>query len=116
MGYIATFGPISGNRTMVGLVGLQLIFTLISIQVNARFAMGWWPVKIAVLFNIVVQLGWGLIDCLVSGMILSAVNGHGMSITVGIVISALLTWVIIVFGIKWFHVFERYADHLTFYD
>ncbi|OQU95403.1 hypothetical protein CLAIMM_01621 [Cladophialophora immunda] len=91
--YIGTFGPMSGNRTLV----------------NARYTMGWYPSRLAALFNVVVQIGWGLVDCLVAGLILSAVNGGGMTVIVGVIIAALGTWLIITFGIKWFHIYERYA-------
>jgi hypothetical protein len=46
-------------------------------------------------------------DCLVGGLLLSAVNGEGMSVIVGIVIVALITWVVVTFGIKWFYKFEQ---------
>ncbi|EXJ90184.1 hypothetical protein A1O1_03283 [Capronia coronata CBS 617.96] len=91
-GYIASFGPISGNRTLV----------------IARYSMGWWPSRICVILNWVIEMGYGLVDCLVAGLILSAVNGRGMSVIVGIVISAVITWVVATFGIKWFHTFERW--------
>lgn len=53
--------------------------------------MGWWPSKICVVLNWVIEIGYGLVDCLIAGLLLSAVNGHGMSPIVGIVISALIT-------------------------
>lgn len=90
-GYIATFGPLSGNRTLI----------------VARYAMGYWPSRLCVLLNIVIELGYGLIDSLVAGLMLTAVNGHGMSVVTGIVVSSLITWVVATFGIKWFHTFER---------
>lgn len=93
-GYISTFGPISGNRTLV----------------VARYTMGYWPSKIAVIFNIVVMLGYGLVDCLLAGQILSAVSPNGsLSIIVGTIIAAVISLVICAFGIKLFHVYERYA-------
>ena len=49
--YIATFGPKSGNRTMI----------------FSRYSMGWWPSKIVVVLNIIVLLGYGMIDCVVAG-------------------------------------------------
>ncbi|KAF2000358.1 hypothetical protein P154DRAFT_598772 [Amniculicola lignicola CBS 123094] len=91
--YIATFGPRSGLRTLS----------------FAKYAMGWWPSKLCVLLNLVIELGYGLIDCLVGGLLLSAVNGGGMSVIVGIVIVALITWVVATFGIHWFHKFESYV-------
>lgn len=92
--YTASFGPRSGNRT--------LIF--------ARYTMGWYPAKIVVLLNIIVLLGYALIDCVVAGQILSAVSTNGsMSVIVGIVIVAVITWVITTVGYQAFHYYERYA-------
>lgn len=92
--YIATWGPISGNRTM--------IFT--------RYTFGWWPSKLIVILNLIVLLGYSLIDLVVAGQILSAVSSHGsLSVVVGIIIVAVITWVVTTFGIKIFHSYMRYA-------
>lgn len=69
--------------------------------------MGYWPAKIACFLNIIIMVGYGTIDCIVGGQILSAVSGGTMSIVVGIVIVALVSWVVAVFGIKIFHIYER---------
>lgn len=91
--YMSTFGALSGNRTVV----------------VARFAMGYWPAKLAALFNIVINVGYGLIDCVVSGQILSAVSGGTLSPIVGIIVTALITWAVSTFGIKLFHPYQGYA-------
>ncbi|KAF2787725.1 hypothetical protein K505DRAFT_257077 [Melanomma pulvis-pyrius CBS 109.77] len=91
--FIATFGPKSGNRTMI----------------FARYIMGWWPSKLVVILNIIVLLGYCLIDCVVAGQILSAVSTSDMSVAVGIVVVALITWGITTFGYQIFHYYERYA-------
>lgn len=91
--YISTFGPRSGNRAMI----------------FARYTMGWWPSKIVVILNIIVLLGYALLDCVIAGQILSAVSTHNMSIVVGIIIVALITWVLTTFGYQIFHYYERYA-------
>lgn len=92
--YVATFGPSSGNRTMV----------------FARYSMGWYPAKIIVILNIVVLLGYSLLDAVVAGQMLSAVSGtSNLNIVVGIVIVAVITWVITAFGYTVFHMYERYA-------
>jgi NCS1 nucleoside transporter family len=92
--YIATFGPKSGNRSMV----------------FARYTMGWYPAKLVVILNIIVLLGYCLIDAVVAGQILSAVSPNGsLSVIVGIVIVALLTWAVTIFGYSVFHLYERYA-------
>ena len=92
--YIATWGPKSGNRT--------LIF--------ARYTFGWWPSKLIVILNLIVLLGYSLIDLVVAGQILSAVSSNGsLPVVVGIIIVAIITWVISTFGIKIFHIYMRYA-------
>ena len=92
--YIATWGPVSGNRTMV----------------FARYTFGWWPGKLIVILNLIILLGYSLIDLVVAGQILSAVSTNGdLSVVVGIIIVAVICWVITTFGISSFHVYERYA-------
>ncbi|PLB33298.1 purine-cytosine permease family protein [Aspergillus candidus] len=92
--WMATWGPVSGVRTMV----------------LGRYCMGWWPSKIVVLLNLVQMLGYSLIDCVVGGQILSAVSPNGsMSVAVGIVIVAVVSWAVATFGIRIFHYYERFA-------
>ena len=46
--------------------------------------MGWWPSKLIVLLNLIVLLGYSLIDCVIAGQILSAVSPNGsLSVVVG---------------------------------
>ncbi|KAI4234197.1 MAG: hypothetical protein L6R40_006856 [Gallowayella cf. fulva] len=92
--YTSTFGPQSGNRTMI----------------LGRFFMGYWPSKIACLLNIILQIGWGIIGCIVAGQMFSAINGKGLTIAVGCVIAALLIGGIATFGIAYIHVVERWAS------
>ncbi|KAL8710762.1 MAG: hypothetical protein Q9220_004780 [cf. Caloplaca sp. 1 TL-2023] len=91
--YMSIWGPQSGNRTMI----------------VARYFMGYWPAKLACILNMILMIGYGVIDCIIGGQILSAVSGGGMSVVVGIVIVALVSWLIAVFGMAVFHVYERWA-------
>ncbi|KAL3474207.1 permease for cytosine/purines, uracil, thiamine, allantoin-domain-containing protein [Aspergillus californicus] len=92
--WMATWGPISGIRTMV----------------LGRYTMGWWPSKLIVILNLIQMVGYCLINCVVCGQILSAVSPNGkMSVAVGIVIIAVISWVIATFGIRVFHYYERFA-------
>ncbi|KAE8392920.1 hypothetical protein ETB97_006144 [Aspergillus alliaceus] len=91
--YMSTFGPASGNRTMV----------------VARYFMGYYPSKICCLLNIVIMLGYGMIDCLVGGQVLSAVGDGRVSVVGGTIIVAAITWIVVVFGMSVFHKYERWA-------
>ena len=85
-------------RTVVLISGLQVI---------ARYFMGYYPSKIACLLNIVIMLGYGMIDCLVGGQVLSAVANGNISVVAGVIIVAAITWVVVVFGMSLFQVYER---------
>lgn len=92
--FVSTFGPRSGCRSLV----------------FARYNMGWWPSKLVVALNIVVYIGYSLIDSVVAGQILSAVSPHGsLSVAVGIVVVAVVAWVFTTFGYGIVHAYERYA-------
>ncbi|KAL4873302.1 hypothetical protein BDV12DRAFT_100162 [Aspergillus spectabilis] len=92
--WMATWGPISGIRTMA----------------FGRYTMGWWPSKLIVILNLIQMIGYCLINCVVCGQILSAVSPNGsLSVAVGIVIIAVISWIIATFGIRVFHYYERFA-------
>jgi NCS1 nucleoside transporter family len=92
--WIATWGPISGIRTMVW----------------GRYAMGWYPSKLIVALNIIVMLGYALLVAIIGGQVLSAVSPNGsMSVVVGIIVVSVITWGVTCFGISVFHYYERFA-------
>ncbi|KAI5459714.1 permease for cytosine/purines, uracil, thiamine, allantoin-domain-containing protein [Mariannaea sp. PMI_226] len=91
--YMATWGPASGNRTMVVL----------------RYFFGFWPSKLPAFLNVVLMVGYTTIDCIIGGQVLSAVSGGHMSILVGVFVVAIVTLTIAVFGMAIFHKYERYA-------
>lgn len=73
--------------------------------------MGYWPAKLACILNMIMQIGWGIIGCIIAGQMFSAINGKGLSIAVGCVISALCIGLVATFGIAIVHTFERFAPH-----
>ena len=91
--YMSTWGPVSGNRTMV----------------VTRFFMGYYPAKLCTLLNIILMVGWGTIDAIIGGQVLSAVSGGTMTIAVGIVIVSVVVLIIATFGMKIFQLYERYV-------
>jgi purine-cytosine permease-like protein len=74
--------------------------------------MGYWPSKICAILNIVIMLGYGMIDCLVGGQVLSAVADGKMTVIVGIIIIAVISWLVVVFGMSIFQKYERYGSSL----
>jgi purine-cytosine permease-like protein len=108
--YMSIWGAQSGSRTMVcsstSILPNQTS-VMMKTQVVARYFMGYWPSKLCALLNIVIMVGYGMITCIIGGQILSAVSGGSLSIIVGIVIVALISWVVAVFGMAVFHQYER---------
>lgn len=78
--------------------------------------MGYWPSKLCALLNIFIMLGYGMVDCIVGGQVLSAVSGGGMSVIVGVIIIAIVTWAVVLFGMQLFHIYERYASKTALYS
>ena len=74
--------------------------------------MGYYPSKICALLNIVIMLGYGMVDSIVGGQVLSAVAGNNMTVSVGVVIVVIVTWVVVLFGMKIFYIYERYTSPL----
>lgn len=81
-------------------------------QVVARYFMGYYPSKICALLNIVIMLGYGMVDSIVGGQVLSAVAGNHMTVSVGVVIIVIVTWIVVLFGMRLFHIYERYTFSL----
>lgn len=55
-----------------------------------------------------------MVNLVVVGQLLSAVSDYTMSITVGIIIVAILSYVISIFGFKLIHTYEKYSWIVTF--
>ena len=71
--------------------------------------MGYWPSKLASILNVIMQIGWGIIGCIIAGQMFSAINGKGLNIAVGCVIAAICIGAIATFGIAIVHTVERFA-------
>ncbi|KAF7318258.1 hypothetical protein HMN09_00334300 [Mycena chlorophos] len=75
----------------------------------ARYSMGWYPNKIIAALNTITQLGWAAVASITAGLALQAVSNGRVSIAVGIVIVAIVSFVISFIGLKAILVWERYA-------
>ncbi|KAF2670140.1 hypothetical protein BT63DRAFT_424097 [Microthyrium microscopicum] len=75
----------------------------------SRYSFGFWGAKLCSVLNVIVGGGFAVVNYVVVGQILSAVSDYKMSITVGIVIIAVLSYIISLFGFKLIHTFEKYS-------
>lgn len=67
------------------------------------------------LLNSIIMLEHSMIDCLLGEQVLSAVGDGRMTVVVCIINIAVLTWVVVLFGMRLFHIHERWgmdsSDH-----
>ena len=82
--------------------------------VTSRYSFGFWGAKLCAVLNVLVAVGFAVVNCVVVGQILSAVSDYTISITVGIVIIAIISYIVSVFGFKLIHTFEKYSWISTF--
>ncbi|KAJ6109185.1 hypothetical protein N7486_001419 [Penicillium sp. IBT 16267x] len=93
VGYMSTWGPQSGNRTLI----------------VSRYFMGYYPSKICCALNIFTNIGYSMINSVVGGQVISMVSGGQISVLVGIVVVAFTSWVMAMFGMRIFQIYERFA-------
>ncbi|KIW14564.1 hypothetical protein PV08_07348 [Exophiala spinifera] len=80
----------------------------------SRYAFGIWGSKFCGLLNIIVNIGFGTINCIVAGQLLSAVSGGSLTIVVGIVVVCVGSFVISFFGFRLIQKYESVAWFLIF--
>ena len=91
--YTGTLGPKLGLRQIAA----------------SRYSFGFYGAKLCSALNVVVGAGFAVVNVVVVGQILSAVSDYRMSLAVGCVIIALVSYVLSVFGFRLIHTFEKYA-------
>ncbi|GCE25212.1 cytosine permease [Dictyobacter alpinus] len=91
--FFSTLGPKLGLRQMT----------------ITRFSFGWWGTIIMALFNIAACIGWSAVNVIVGGQLVKALSHGAVPAWVGILIIAVLTTVVSIYGYKYVHRYERYA-------
>ena len=66
------------------------------------------------MLNVIVGGGFAVVNVVVCGQILSAVSDYKMTISVGCVIVAVISYVVSVFGFRIIHTFEKYSWIMAF--
>ncbi|KAF2198242.1 purine-cytosine permease [Delitschia confertaspora ATCC 74209] len=95
--FFSTFGPRFGLR--------QMVFS--------RFWFGWYGVKLIACFNILACIGWSSVNCIVGAQLINAVNGDVPGYA-GIIIIAICTFLVCLFGYKIVHAYEFWSWIPTF--
>ncbi|GER86589.1 cytosine permease [Dictyobacter vulcani] len=91
--FFSTLGPKLGLRQMT----------------ITRFSFGWLGTIIMALFNIAACIGWSAVNVIVGGQLVQALSHGAVPAWAGILIIAVLTTVVSIYGYKYVHRYERYA-------
>jgi NCS1 nucleoside transporter family len=91
--FFSTLGPKLGLRQMT----------------ITRFSFGWWGAVILALFNIAACIGWSAVNVIVGGQLAQALSNGTIPGWVGIIVIALLTTAVSIYGYKYVHYYERFA-------
>jgi NCS1 nucleoside transporter family len=91
--FFSTLGPKLGLRQMT----------------ISRFSFGWVGSIVMALFNVAACIGWSAVNVIVGAQLVQALSGGAIPNWVGILIIALLTTFVSLYGYKYVHHYERYA-------
>ena len=75
----------------------------------SRYAFGVWGSKFCGFLNIIVNAGYAVISCVIGGELISAVSEETVPLALGVVIIALLGFIISFLGFKIIHLYESMA-------
>jgi NCS1 nucleoside transporter family len=91
--FFSTLGPKLGLRQMT----------------ISRFSFGWVGGIIMALFNVAACIGWSTVNVIVGGQLIAALSNGAVPRWLGILIIAILTTIVSIYGYKYVHRYERYA-------
>jgi NCS1 nucleoside transporter family len=91
--FFSTLGPKLGLRQMT----------------ISRFSFGWVGGIIMALFNSAACIGWSVVNVIIGGQLIAALSGGRVPSWAGILILAILTTLVSIYGYRYVHRYERYA-------
>lgn len=91
--FFSTLGPKLGLRQMT----------------ISRFSFGWVGAMIMALFNVAACIGWSTVNVIIGGQLVNALSGGAVPAWVGVLIIAVLTTLVSIYGYRYVHSYERIA-------
>ncbi len=91
--FFSTLGPKLGLRQMT----------------ISRFSFGWIGSIIMALFNVAACIGWSAVNVIVGGQLVVALSNNAVPRWAGIILIALLTTLVSIYGYRYVHWYERFA-------
>ena len=91
--FFSTLGPKLGLRQMT----------------ISRFSFGWVGGIIMAVFNVAACIGWSTVNVIIGGQLVNALSNGAVPIWLGVLIIAVLTTLVSIYGYRYVHRYERYA-------
>ena len=91
--FFSTLGPKLGLRQMT----------------ITRFAFGWVGGIIMALFNVAACIGWSTVNVIIGGQLVNAMTKGAIPVWAGILVIAILTTLVSIYGYRYVHRYERWA-------
>src|SRR2546430_7591773 len=91
--FFSTLGPKLGLRQMT----------------ISRFAFGWVGGIIMALFNVAACIGWSAVNVVIGGQLIASLTNGAVPFWAGVLIIAVLTTLVSIYGYRYVHRYERYA-------
>jgi len=91
--FFSTLGPKLGLRQMT----------------ITRFSFGWVGGIIMALFNVAACIGWSTVNVIIGGQLVNSLTKGAVPIWVGVLVIAILTTVVSIYGYRYVHRYERWA-------
>lgn len=88
-------------------LGLRAIAT-------SRYSFGFWGAKLCAALGVMVAGGFGVVNIVITGQLLSAVSDYTMTVSVGCMIVTIVSYLVCIFGFRWVHSFLRYCWIVSF--
>jgi NCS1 nucleoside transporter family len=91
--FLSTLGPKLGLRQMT----------------ISRFSFGWSGAIIMAIFNVVACTGWSAVNAIIGGQLVAAVSGGTIARPIAILVIAIVTTILAIYGYQHIHRYARYA-------
>jgi NCS1 nucleoside transporter family len=91
--FFSTLGPKLGLRQMT----------------ISRFSFGWVGAIIMAVFNVGACIGWSAVNVIVGAQLITALSNGAIPLWAGVLVIAILTTLVSIYGYKYVHRYERYA-------
>src|SRR3989440_3871235 len=91
--FFSTLGPKLGLRQMT----------------ITRFSFGWIGGIIMALFNVAACIGWSTVNVIIGGQLVNSLTNNAVPVWLGILVIAILTTVVSIYGYRYVHRYERWA-------